>query len=891
MNYKKASHYYRYIRNGLTDAFLVESEKLAMCSERHKLEVSPIPVGGFKPGEGILAGTIIELQQGLPGRHEMQLAQEALQENEKLYFYWPNEGAVECIDGERLQSLTRHLRAWNFIRQYRQLRYGFSSLANKVAGKYRRTLGHTMPLPAGVSQSLDPDAIHAGVMKQLDGLLERCSPVSFAPFPALPSAQTPLEGTGVYIRLDFWAPITSGGSYGHTCYVAKNLARSTEKFAAFMANRYSLLDEMGLRQHLVEPFSREGNETNIIKASDYYYEQLYSTIKSLRPSYIYERICLGNFTAARLSQELGIPYVVEYNGSEISMRRSFDGSGYEFEDLYLKAEELAFRQATIISVVSEPIRDDLVRRGIDPDKILVNPNGADPEAYAPARPEEKQAIRAELGFGPEDCVIGFSGTFGGWHGVDILADSLPLICGQADNARFLMIGDGNFKHLVDKAIEEHGLQQRVVCVGRVPQTEGARLLRACDLFVSPHNSHMVDSKFFGSPTKIFEYMAMGAGIVASELEQIGEVLSPGLRLRRIQEDGREHLAADAREERWRSLLCEPGNLDEFVAGVVYLARHAELAAILGRNARQAMLDHYSWEKHVEALWRRLIDMTPKQAETAEPAVSRLDTGDTYKDEVQNQWNNDACGSHYVKSAQRHTLEWYKEVEQYRYHEYAPWMFETMEFGQHAAKKVLEIGAGIGTDLAQFAAHGAVVTDVDLSAGHLQLAQENFRLRGLEGEFIHHDAETLPFPDSTFDVVYSNGVIHHTPNTAMVVREMFRVLKPGGKAIVMVYAENSLHYWLKLFYDLGVKGNKLSTCSMGEIMSETVEISENGARPLVKVYTPARLRRLFADFEDVHIVQRQLTPGERPRFLRWVPAALMGKAMGWNLVLKARKPRR
>ena len=71
---------------------------------------------------------------------------------------------------------------------------------------------------------------------------------------------------------------------------------------------------------------------------------------------------------------------------------------------------------------------------------------------------------------------------------------------------------------------------------------------------------------------------------------------------------------------------------------------------------------------------------------------------------------------------------------------------------------------MGTDLAQFALHGARVTDLDLSSGHLELAKENFAVRGLQGAFVQHDAESLVFDDNTFDVVYSNGVLHHTPNT-------------------------------------------------------------------------------------------------------------------------------
>src|SRR5206468_1671978 len=128
---------------------------------------------------------------------------------------------------------------------------------------------------------------------------------------------------------------------------------------------------------------------------------------------------------------------------------------------------------------------------------------------------------------------------------------------------------GTHKRQVDEAVARHHLERRVRSVGQVPQEEGARLLKACDVFVSPHSSHMVDSKFFGSPTKIFEYMAMAGGVVASDLEQIGEVLSPALRPGDL---ARPDLIVSDQ----RAVLCTPGSADEFVAAVVGLVRRPDI---------------------------------------------------------------------------------------------------------------------------------------------------------------------------------------------------------------------------------------------------------------------------------------------------------------------------
>jgi glycosyltransferase involved in cell wall biosynthesis/SAM-dependent methyltransferase len=888
----------RYFSPTLEQSAVIDAPQLATTSERHKVTLTPPVLADNGPARSMplddVNGIVIEMWLGWPSRSQLALASAALKRSKRAWLYWPDDGIIECVDEERLPGLRR---LWLFVTVMRAARRKTRAL--KIWLRQYRFVATILSIP------------HRRIVR---ALIDRVAPV---PFADLPRDGRKISGTGLYLRTDFWAPITSGGSYGHTCYVAKELAAVTEDLLCLMANRFPLLDTFGLMQFEL-PSPGSDAEDVIIRASRHYLGIVRERVKGLKPAYIYERLALGSFVGAALSQELKIPYIVEYNGSEISMQRSFAGKGYLYERLYVLTEDLAFRQATFISVVSEEVKRTLVERGIPAKKILMNPNGADLTAYAPPSPSEKQSIRAEVGLPVDAQVVGFSGTFGGWHGVDVLAAAIPKICAQNPGISILLIGDGNFKQQVDDAVAAHGLGSRVVSTGRVPQSQGARLLKACDIFVSPHNSHMRDSRFFGSPTKIFEYMAMAGGIVASDLEQIGVVLSPALRMADLRRPG-------VQVTNERAVLCTPGAEDEFVEAVVRLASLPDVGKALGRNARTAVADSYSWRQHVSHLWtfaesqartgriwgptlklgawmrmttlREVLEPSPEAPPQHAPAAQvpvaerRVETGDLYKDEVQRQWDNDPAGSHYVKQAARHTLEWFLEAEAYRYRDYAPWMAETMEFATHRGDRVLEIGGGMGTDLAQFASHGAFVTDLDLSSGHLELARENFALRRLHGDFILHDAESLPFDAGTFDLVYSNGVLHHTPNTRDVVREIHRVLKPGGRVIIMMYAENSIHYWRNLVWSIGVKDEELERHSIGEIMSRAVERSDNAAaRPLVKVYTRRRLRAMFDGFDDIEIVQRQMVHDEVPRLLSRVPVATLGTLMGWNLIVKARKPR-
>jgi glycosyltransferase involved in cell wall biosynthesis/ubiquinone/menaquinone biosynthesis C-methylase UbiE len=866
---------YLYVSADLRSAGSFDDDRLAEATDRHKIDLVAPPLA---PVADVLtvarssgaAGVVLQLSRGFLTKHQLALLRTVLHSGQGAWLHWPAERAIEACDTPRLDS-------------YRRLRVAllvYERLLAPVA-RVRRIWRRAQPAMRWVYRGEFP-VQRMQIKHDLEGLIAHARP---EPFEWLEQGWTGrIAGCGAYVRSDFWTEIESGGSYGHTAYVAKELAAVTDRLVCFLPQRYRLLEQFGVHQVVLDrPSEHTTGEDPIVAASKHYAPLLKAAFLTIKPAYIYERLCLGNYAVARLSHELRIPYIVEYNGSEISMQRSFDGSRPFYEEEYLLAEMAAFEQASLISVISARVRDQLVERGVEPWKILVNPNGADVEVYAPPTSEQKARVRAEVGIGPGECVVGFTGTFGGWHGIDILAQGIPRICAGAPSVKFLLIGDGSHKHLVDAAIVQHGLQSRVVSTGRVPQADGARLLLACDIFVSPHNSHMVDSKFFGSPTKLFEYMAIGRGIVASDLEQIGEVLSPALR-------PADFRRSDPTVGAERAVLCKPGDVDEFVEAVLGLVRQPAVAQALGRNARNAAVEQYSWARHIQRLWTRAAEQERERRASLLKleAIKQLSTGDLYKDQIQHQWDNNPVGSQYAGPSRPRTLEWYLKIEAHRYGQYAPWMPETMEFASHAGEDLLEIGGGIGTDLAQFAKGGARVTDVDLSGGHLALAKQNFELRGLTGRFVHHDAETLPFDDASFDVVYSNGVIHHTPHTNRIVHEIYRVLRPGGQAIVMVYAESSLVYWRNLVVRIALQNGHLLTRSMGDVMSRSVELTDNDAQPLVKVYTRASARRLFREFADVTVVQRQMEHEELPRSLRPFLQTIE-RVAGWNLIVKARKP--
>lgn len=265
--------------------------------------------------------------------------------------------------------------------------------------------------------------------------------------------------------------------------------------------------------------------------------------------------------------------------------------------------------------------------------------------------------------------------------------------------------------------------------------------------------------------------------------------------------------------------------------------------------------------------------------------------DGYKQRARDQWSANPCGANVAGDREFGSREYFDAIETNRYEIESPWMKRLIGFDRYEGKRLLEVGFGTGTDLLQFARGGAQVTGIDLTPRSIEIASRRFEVYGLTGEFAIGDGENLSFPDSSFDVIYSFGVLHHTPDTSRAIHEIHRVLKPGGKAIVMLYHRASLYYWGSLFLKHGILGGELFNESMAQIMSRRVEYSETGGRPLVKAYTRDEGRRMFGDFRNCELQVNQLTRREIRPLGRLIPEALfqwLARNFGWNLLITATK---
>jgi SAM-dependent methyltransferase len=249
--------------------------------------------------------------------------------------------------------------------------------------------------------------------------------------------------------------------------------------------------------------------------------------------------------------------------------------------------------------------------------------------------------------------------------------------------------------------------------------------------------------------------------------------------------------------------------------------------------------------------------------TAEPVPTVQTVRDFWESHVNNE---------YYTAAVRGTAAYFAEIEdrRYRTHYHLRDLFVSLQ-GSHG--RLLEVGSGIGVDSVQLARCGFDVTAVDLTESALAVARDLAEARSVAVDFRLGNAERLDFPDGIFDVVYSFGVLHHTPDIERSIAEVERVLRPGGTAYVMLYHRwslvNVVHRVLRLPYES--PRHRRDHC------------------PVVYTFSRGGARRLFGDFSSVSVeCAYPFTYGFGPLCTRLsLPLRrVLGRAIGWHLMITA-----
>ena len=304
-----------------------------------------------------------------------------------------------------------------------------------------------------------------------------------------------------------------------------------------------------------------------------------------KPAVVYQRH--GRFVIAGvlLARALRVPLVLEYNGSEAWMAGHWDPA--RFLPWLRMAEEIAIFGAGTIVTVSEALKQELIEIGVPPERVLVNTNGVDPSEFCPDE-SARDVFRRRLAIGPEEVVVAFAGTFSYWHGVEVLERAIRSLLDKSatepqreagpSKLRFLLIGKGPLQAEMRSVLREYEAQGYVIFTGSVPHHEMPGYLNAADILVSPHVPMPDGRPFIGSPTKLFEYMAIGKAIVASRLDQLELVL----------------------EHNRTALLVRPGDAEELASAILVAAENGDLRHRLGMKAREVVLEKYTWKRNAAA---------------------------------------------------------------------------------------------------------------------------------------------------------------------------------------------------------------------------------------------------------------------------------------------------
>lgn len=410
----------------------------------------------------------------------------------------------------------------------------------------------------------------------------------------------------LYLRTDICSDeLKAGGSVAHTLGVIKALWQQGYTVYGASSAMPTLLQQTPALQRFIH--LRIGNllwfmrwklgyarwRLECIFSNYIFLRQVQKSCGSLSWCFIYQRYSLLNCVGYLLRCYYKVPLILEYNGSEVwQFDQLAPKKWFKWNTIARLVEYTNVHGADYIVVVSQVLKEQLIAQGVTESKILVNPNGVDTDSFNPAVlvPLGQQLKSA---YALPDCfVIGFVGTFSFWHGIEVIATMVEQVAACKAKIHFLLIGDGPLKSWFEQQIKANNREHLVTMTGFVAQERAKDYLAMCDAFISPTQPNKDGTRFFGSPTKIFEYLSMGKPIIASDLEQLSEIINPALRV-----SNEPWVVSDQ-----VGILVDPRNTEEYVQAVLHLLQLSpEQRALLGHNARAKAVAQHSWLQHVQAI--------------------------------------------------------------------------------------------------------------------------------------------------------------------------------------------------------------------------------------------------------------------------------------------------
>lgn len=410
------------------------------------------------------------------------------------------------------------------------------------------------------------------------------------------------QGPVLYLNTNFWFGVKAGGSVGHIAGIVNGLNRLGWPVTYASITAPAAIDG-GIPIARLAPPRVYGfpAEVNHYRFGQRALIETLDVAQRVRPKFIYQRLSVGNVTGVELSRRLRVPLVLEYNGSNVWVSKNW-GRPLRFGRTAVRAEEACLRHAHRVMTVSKVSADELVDRGVPPERVVWYPNCVDERIFDPSRytTAENDRLRRSIGLDPRDTVITFVGTFGPWHGAEVLAEAIGRMATndarwlEESRVRVLFVGDGPRLARVREILDRHHATRFAVIRGLVPQAEAPHYLAASDILASPHVPNPDGTRFFGSPTKLFEYMAMGKAIIASDLDQVGEVLRPALPVAALP-------TAPPSAHGHRAVVVRPGSAEDLAHGLRFLVESKEWRLALGTAARHVVMEQYLWRHHVEHL--------------------------------------------------------------------------------------------------------------------------------------------------------------------------------------------------------------------------------------------------------------------------------------------------